>query len=371
MTQIAVVGPWLSDNLSQPPSGVANYLHDLLTAGPLTANVTVVAQRGCKEGGPVPRLRVQATWAPNLLAAVRIIRTLVKERPSVLHLHHEFRLFGSIINTATVFLGVAFFRRRLRIIVTVHGVVSRREAVGSLLGQARRRTNRRLSCVAFAASYRYLAWLADDIIVLHDALREILTADYGVGSVTIPIGLSSKQAEPEERDASTALLFGFLTSYKCPELVLDLAEANVIPNAYFIISVALNPRDHSEAYKARYKDIERRARALGARGRWHPYLDDTTLSQLLRRATVVVMPYTSLVAATAIGAQAIGSGIAICYSSALEPIFGSGRGMFEMTLPSLKAALIEAFEEHYTTKCQLPSCIETLRLTELVWQTSL
>ena len=368
MVRVAVVGPWVSEDIRQPPSGVANYIYNLLSSGTLKCDVTIIAQRGCKAGEPAPHLTVAEVWGPNRHATLSILRTLARDRPNVLHLHHEFRLFGSISGSALVYLGAALFRRRTNIVVTVHGVVSKHNVSGTLLGRKNSRTTQYIGSLAFVATYKYLGWLADDIIVLHDAFQEVMAADYGLESTVIPIGIPSTATSGVSRDDATVMMFGFLTAYKYPELVLELAEANCIPNARYLISVARNPRDHGTAYDSRYQAIERRARALGDHAQWFPYLDEQTLAELLERATVLVLPYTSLVAATAVGAQAVGSGTAVCYSTALEPIFGSGPAMFEMNLSSLTSAVIAALSDRCTLTLRPPNWIDTLRDTERVWQ---
>lgn len=368
---IAIVGPWPIAGGDDPPSGVANYLKSVLLAGSIDQDVHVVAQHGCTQELAANHVTVHPSWRPGMWAWFDIIRTLRGVRPDIIHLHHEFRLFGGVAATAAVLLAVVVTRPSARLVTTIHGVVPKARAIGPLFGAPDHWLVTWVARTLLALNYRLLGIVSDELVVLHVALQRVLREDYGLSSLVVPLGspptVASRAAVKVEREPNTVMIFGFLTVYKRPELVLELAEQNLLPGTRYIMSVGLNPRVKDRGYQLRYESLRTRAETLADRVTWHNYLPEEVLSDLLSQVSILVLPYTELVAATAVGTQALGSGVAICHSVALEPIFGSGPTMFELTPTSLRSAILAARMQAPRPAVSLPSWGSVLQQTMHVW----
>jgi len=368
---IAIVGPWPIAGGGDPPSGVANYLKSVLLAGSIDQDVHVVAQHGCTQGLAANHVTVHASWRPGKWAWFDIFRSLRSLRPEIIHLHHEFRLFGGVAATAAVLLAVVVTRPSARLVTTIHGVVPKARAVGPLFGVHDHWLVTWVARTLLAMNYRLLGIVSDELIVLHVALQRVLREDYGRPSLVVPLGSPSTMAGRApgevERKPNTVMIFGFLTAYKRPELVLELAEQDLLPGTRYILSVGMNPRVKDRAYEVRYESLRARAEAMPDRVTWHNYLPEEVLSVLLSQVSILVLPYTEMVAATAVGTQALGSGITICHSVALEPIFGSGPTMFELTPTSLRSAIIAARGHAPRQVVSLPSWASVLQQTMDAW----
>jgi len=371
--KIAVISPWPIADAVDPPSGVANYIAAMLLAKPLDEEVHVIAQQGCDQNLATGNVIIHTAWRPGFRAAIVIFQALRTLRPDVVHLQHEFRLFGGIVETMAVLLAI-ILRPPSRLVTTIHGVVPQSHLTGSLLGTKESWFIRSVARTLLTLNYRLMGAVSDEIIVLHQALQGVLRDDYGLSSKVIPLGAPestvTSRSHRTTRIPNSVMIFGFLTAYKRPELVLELAEQNLLPDAHYTVSISMNPRIRDQRYQLRYESLRNRAIALPERVTWHDYLSDETLNDLLLRISILVLPYTQLVGATAVGSQALASGIAICHSVALEPIFGAGPTMFELTTTSLQAA-IQAVSETPAVgnpALSLPSWATVLATTGDVWK---
>jgi len=343
---VAVIGPWPMVTGGDLQSGVADYLADLLKRSGAEIDVYVIAQRGCDTRSPAPSVHILPAWSEGPSAVVGILRCLRALRPDVVHIHHEFRLYGGAAATYFVLAGLATRRPRPAIATTVHGVVARENVSGGLMGIPNSRCMYRAAWAFLKCTYRLIARISDEIVVHHAHLQQTLLRDYGVRSNVIPLGSTSFTLPPAANrrrpDGPIVMTFGFLASYKRPELILDLAESELLPDHRFVLSVTRNPRVGGGAYDARYNSLRSRAAKLVERVEWYDYLPEDELAHHLGRASALVLPYSECVASTGVGALAFGSGVPLCHSSPLEPIFGASPRMFELDIHSLSAAIVAA-----------------------------
>lgn len=369
--KVAIVSPWPTAAGEDPPSGVANYLTDVLLSGSIPCEVHLIAQRGCRENLATDQVTVHPSWRPGLRAPIDVFRALRSLRPDIIHLHHEFRLFGSVFATGAVVAAVVMGSSSARLITTIHGVVPKARLDGQLMGIDNYPAVTSLARYLLALNYRILGAISDQVVVLHEALQEVLENQYSVHSIVIPLGIPDKAVKPQnialKREPNTVMIFGFLAAYKRPELILDMAEQNILPGTRYIVSVALNPRIRDKAYQQRYNVLRERAKAVRDQVTWYDYLPDDELDILLSRVSTLVLPYTDLVAASAVGTQGLGCGITVCHSVALKPIFGAGPNMFELTTSSLRSAILAANLDGKSHRPPAPPWKFVLQQTADLW----
>ena len=357
-----------------PESGVAAYSAALVAALSNDFDVTVLAQASA-----TPQLlgnaRVIPTWTPNRQLPGQVRREVSKLEPDVLHIQHEFNLYGGLFQGALLMAAVISMRRKgTRILTTVHGVVDPAEVSPAFLRRNSLPSSARVARAGFRVAYRALAASSDILIVHHDHFREVLIEAYGVPEkqlLTIKPGANLAAGPDERREVKRGqvLTLGFLTGYKLPEVVVEVAESATLPGTQFRFCVGQNPRIDDRGYAARYADLERRVRALGDRAEWSGYIPDEDLDAAFASAEVLVLPYTECVSTSAVAAAAQRSRTAICYSRALRPLFGAGPLEFELNAPALTGALSRALNGNSGPMTdQFIPWSEAAGLTEAAWR---
>jgi len=344
----ALVSPVPARADQLPESGVAAYTAQLVSAMSSDVDVQVLAQATA-----APRLlghaRVMPTWIPNRQLPGQVRRAVSEFQPDVLHVQHEFNLYGGLFQSAVLTAALISMRRKgVRILTTVHGVVDPAEVTPAFLRRNSLPGSARLVRAGFRLAYRALAASSDILIVHHDHFREVLVGEYGIHErqlLTIKPGAHLAGA-PQRRNAGQAqvLTLGFLTGYKLPEVVVEAAESAALPGIRFRFCVGQNPRILDRGYAARYADLERRVRALGDRAEWSGYIPDEDLDAAFASAEVLVLPYTECVSTSAVAAAAQRSRTVICYSRPLRPLFGPGPLEFELNAAALAGALGRALD---------------------------
>ena len=101
--RIAMVSPWPDGSIDTPWSGVAAYVESLAKSVGTAAEVHVVAQESMQTsrfGGD--RVHVEGSWGGGLGSGLDVVRALQQLKPDVVHVQHEFGLFGGLASTASV-----------------------------------------------------------------------------------------------------------------------------------------------------------------------------------------------------------------------------------------------------------------------------
>lgn len=357
-----------------PESGVAAYTAALVSALSREAEVTVLAQATADASG-IGSAKVIPTWTPNHRLPMQVWRAMARLRPDVLHVQHEFNLYGGLLQGALLTAELMAMRRRGETIVTtIHGVVDPREVSTAFVQRNALPRSLRIVRVGFRAAYRALAASSDLLIVHHDHFREVLVESYRIPESKIRVikpgaNLSNITAEHNDERSNEVLTLGFLTGYKLPEVVVEVAESEALRGTTFRFCVGRNPRLKDHAYLARYANLEARVKALGPRAEWSGYIPDEELDAAFSRAAVLVLPYTECVSASAVAAAAQRSHTTICYSRPLRPLFGPGPLEFELEGGALQQALLHALEgvPEATTDQFLP-WPEVAALTAAAWR---
>lgn len=347
--RVAVLSP-LPAVAGQPPeSGVAAYTAALIRSMNGGAEITVLAQKHATSDR-IGHARVTRAWTPNIRLPSQLIKAFAGARPEILHVQHEFNLYGGLIQGALVTLTVLRLRRRgVRVVTTIHGVVAPDEVTRQFVVRNGLPRAVRLVRAAFRVSYRGIDASSDLLIVHHEHFRNVLEHAYGIDGrkvIVIPPGAPEGDGQarsPRNGRARQILALGFLTGYKLPEILVDVAELDAIPGATFNFCIGANPRITDRAYQDRYIKLERRVRALGSRARWQGYVPDAWLPATLAEADVLVLPYTECVSVSAVAALARASQTPICYSRPLEPLFGPGPLEFELNPTALAQAISKSF----------------------------
>ena|GEM_PF-4335428 len=358
MIKVAVVSPFPTISRVSPESGVAGYSFTLARHLPPSAAVDVIAQRSAELMTASPNLNILRSWRPGFLAANDITSSLAVIDVDLIHLQHEFRLFGGVVPTAAVIEALRFRRSvAVPVVVTLHGVIPVSEISKDFLRRSHVRGAPQLARLAVHAALRSIKKLSAITIVHNQYFKDVLVADYrfkeslisvippGVPNISERRRLSISAVDAVEiGSAKNVLVFGFLTSYKRPELVVDTAVAMKDELVRFTFCVSANPRTNSKAYLARYESLKNSVLALGEKATWSGFIPDDEVPQLFENADLLVLPYVDCVSVSAVASLAISHGVKICYSAPLSPIFPSSDLKFELSVASLAVAIKKGIE---------------------------
>ena len=358
-----------------PPSGVALYSASLLATYSGDTDVAVLAQRQCVRSSLAPRVTVIPTWRPGYAGVWDVVSTLRRLRPRVIHLQHELRLYGGIMPTLALVFCLNWFRwRNAHVVITLHGVprlddVASQHLLPTFLGSAW------LAQPLMASYLRLVLCSCDSAVVLSDVFRRRLLSLFPAKHTkvhVVPLGVRREQA-PVRRGRTAvpkcpphALAFGFLTSYKSPELILDACELGLLDDFQVTLSVASNPRAAGRSMALRHRALRARASRL-PQVTWREFLSDTELAHLLRMANVLILPYTACVAASGVAAMAEDANLPIAYSKPLEELFGRTRASFELTPYSLAVAVRAAARGDVEIDTPHASWAEVAQATVALW----
>jgi glycosyltransferase involved in cell wall biosynthesis len=222
-------------------------------------------------------------------------------------------------------------------------------------------------------------------IVHHPYFKEVLVEDYGFNKTSIEVVLpgtlsnnglekasnSHSSFAPKERSVKNVLVFGFLTSYKLPELVVDVATAMQNAPVHFTICVSKNPRAESRSYLERYESLRKSVLALGDKATWSSYVPDEEVPNFFENADLLVLPYVDCISVSAVASMANAHGVKICFSAPLRLLFPSSNLEFELTVPSLAAAITKGLDGDNVNPGNLPELVsweDTARQTASLWQ---
>jgi len=375
---VALISPMPELSLTDhPPSGVARFTQRLLESFDRDWEVAAIAQTNGDPTSSAARVRILPTWRPGWACVLDVTRRLRHLHPQVIHAQHELRLYGGITPTLALILSLNWFRwRGAGIVITLHGVpkladIEAQNILVSFPGVGR--LTRTLMKMYLALILRS----CDAVIVHSDVFYQRLAQMFPTEASklhVIQLGADSNRAALSSRNRTRdsgsrphAIAFGFLTSYKLPELILDASEQGLLNDFSITLSVARNPRAASARLEARYQALRARASLLegiDCRG----YLSDAELDRLLRQADVLILPYTACVAASGVSALADGAGVPVAYSRPLEELFGKSRASFALTPESLSDAVRAVVQEGIEVRMPHAPWAEVATATFDLWQ---
>jgi glycosyltransferase involved in cell wall biosynthesis len=373
--RIALISPLPADQEGAPQSGVGQYLVELLERLSDRFDVTVLAAADTSYRR-IGHAKVVPSWTPDSRCVYQILRALNSIRPDVVHLQHEFNLFGGLLPTALL-SGAIVTRRSLGppMVTTLHGVVEKSAMTPAFLAHNNLPPLPRAARAALDLAYRTITMASSKVIVHHEHFQSVLRHSYGVDGTkieVIPFGsdhhLATQRSVAKRRsDARSILVLGFLAGYKMPELVVQLAEEKLLPNAVFHFVVGRNPRINSAQYDKRYSDLANRVQALGSRATWSGYVPDEELSHIFSKSDVVVLPYTECVSGSAVASLAQAHGLSVCYSRALRPLFGTSTAEFDLNTQSLACAILAKEKCISKRKAELTTWARAAERNETIW----
>jgi glycosyltransferase involved in cell wall biosynthesis len=259
-------------------------------------------------GREIDGFKIERCWRfDSLLTPVRLLSAIRKEKPDVVWFNMGFSTFAR--KPAAAFLSITgpALARMLGFYthVTLHTLFER--------------INLKDAGVRLPGVYRLAGHLAtrvllcaNDVSVLLPSFRSELLSNYRVDAERVhsrPHGTFSRPvaapAQATQADERIILAFGYWGTYKRLDLVLEYLDRVVqaVPKAVLMIAGTNHPSTpgYLESLQAQYAD-RKYVRFLG-------YVPETQLPDLFRKASVLVLPYTSAAGTSGVVHQACEYGL--------------------------------------------------------------
>jgi glycosyltransferase involved in cell wall biosynthesis len=289
---------------------------------------------------PRARLRVMRVWQLNSLSyPFRILKTCLRLRPNVVHVNHEYMMYGRpFYGTFMPLLLLLLKIARRPTVLTLHSVVPH-ESVWN--GFFRRYGSHRLAPLK---TLFFLAWtkltlrLSSHVIVHSQASKNILSVEYGYPARDISvIGHGIEPSIVMNRNAAKEFLglggrkvllnFGYIHQKKGIEHVIramgEVSRAH--PDALLV--VAGGPHVSHAARPNEFKDyVEKLATAVQETHAENNvllktgYIPDDLLPIYFSSADVVTLPYVEQFGTSGVLARAMASGKAVV-ATRVNPFF--------------------------------------------------
>lgn len=232
----------------------------------LGRKVIMVFYRSKEESLKVPLHGVRNVWSQSLTYPFEVFYQSIKDRPDIVHIQHEFNMFGGSL-TAVVFPILLFFLRivRRKTVVTVHQVVPIRQ-INRTFAKTFSFPQKLWPLLKLALLIVYLSItkLASTIIVHSNYNRRFLVSDYKAQPSkvsVVPIGAPMRDSPVSCKwtnviqGRKVVLFFGYLTERKGVEYLIE-AFAQIVPqHPEWVLVIAGGRLPYSSTYISRLVKI--------------------------------------------------------------------------------------------------------------------
>jgi glycosyltransferase involved in cell wall biosynthesis len=249
-----------------------------------------------KPVGKSRNITLAKAWTKGPRYLFQIVSAVAKEKPKLVHIQHEFFLYGGIVSSA-VFPLLLFLLRLMgiKVVVTMHGVVPRKLARKQLADAFFIPANLIALRIGLPALTMLISANANAIVVHNKSAKDTLHEDYGVAPQKIniiPHGIGLPNSKPPRSPRvgeNTILFFGNITPSKGLETLIAAFEQVQVPNAKLIIAGGPHPRGNKY-----FQQITKMARSSSASARITitGYIPDERIHSLFEKCNLAVFPYT-------------------------------------------------------------------------------
>ena len=297
-----------------PPDGggVSTYTKNLAVFFNLSnLDVTILSQKGKNEKSETAhffnKIKVVNCWSEGVLYPFQIFKSLCRNKPQIVHIQHEYFLFGRAFSAALfpfVILLTKFLR--LKLLVTLHGIVNpveiRDPELGSLGNENLQGMPTWLSQMGLLLITRLITDNSDKIIVMNNTHKNVLIQQYHCSPkklILVPHGIP--KSEPIAKDIAkkrlgfeglkVVLYFGYITKYKGIDILIKAFNNIDCPNCILVIGGAAHPRLKNNPDYKKFWDAIMNAISRDKRIKFVGFIPDDLLSTYISASDIVVFPY--------------------------------------------------------------------------------
>ena len=297
----------------------------------------------------------------------------------VVHLQHEFNLFGGIISVAFIFwmLFLIRFILRRKVVATAHEVFSPKLINKNFMAANNLFLPIWFAKIAFYLYFQITFFLCVDKIIVHDGFfKNIFQNDYNLGykTETIAHGVEDLSWISNKSDSRLALgldpnkkvlmFFGFLAGYKGVELLIEgFKKLENRENYQLVIAGGKVKRvADNETYKNWLEKIQNDAKDLGIL--MPGFVKNEEIETYFRASDLLILPYLTPQSMSGIMALAVGFKQPFLASSSFKERV-EDEWLFDLT-PNALATKVTWFFENTEHEKEMINYLEVLK-KERLW----
>jgi glycosyltransferase involved in cell wall biosynthesis len=234
-------------------------------------------------------------WRERLTYPIRIFMQVLKHRKRI-----GKGASAGIFPLLLVLMRIA----RIPTVITMHGVVGKKDVTQRFLGQHFIKLHRRLIKIGFHILNGFIERFADKVVVHEKAIKDILVSDYGIdgGMIDIiPHGIEPKKNRMEKSSSRAAvglakermlLFFGYLAGYKGLDVLIEsfkYLDADIYA-LYLSGEMPHNFRDNS-SYLEYLDNLKRRAASISKNIVFTGFIPEDKISMYFSSCDLIIFPY--------------------------------------------------------------------------------
>lgn len=298
--------------LDPSKTGIPKYTEGLVkgfSASRLPMNLTLVVNKNVQRNRlQLGEIKILPCWEEKLTYPLQVLSCVLKIRPRLVHIQHEFFLFGGLLEAA-LFPVLLFALRfaRFPVILTLHGVpvledVDKDFEAGFFMSRMTSKVR-----ILLGPFVNLICRLSSSVLVHSEFARGVLIHHYRIDGrkvQVIPHGIDEFLSKGEISQSFNhglvqVLFFGFLTPTKGVE---DLIRAFMLisdPDLRLAVVGGRHRRDDSYFHGiSRFAEKDPRINIVG-------YASDSLVSEFFTRSDFVVLPHRYQLSASGALAMAI------------------------------------------------------------------
>lgn len=321
---------------------LTGYTKNLVTNLPINDKVIVYADKledsDCDyiEDG----IHICRVWNKGILYPFKILAKILKHRPDIVHIQHEFFLYGEGLSSI-VFLLLLLGLKLLRIprIVTVHGIIPLSSIDKNFVKENKSYLPPFVVKLGFLFLTRFINYLSTMLIVHGEKFGKLLEKEYKCKSLkyrVIPLGIEIKKDGISKtdaecilglRDKKVILFFGYITGYKGIDLLIDAFELLTKSNPNYVLIIAGGEHPRLKEYIYELKDKARKISTSHII--FTNFVPEDKIAIYFSASDIVVFPYTVGMASSASMSTTISYSKPFIVSDAFRDIVNIKEAIFD------------------------------------------
>lgn len=326
--------------------GVAGYTKNLVTN--LSAKNKVIVYADKLEPSDIDYFEdgslIFRIWNKGVLYPFKILAKISKHKPDIVHIQHEFFLYGGAASSV-VFLLLLLVLKFLNIpsVTTIHGIVPLSSIDINFVKENKSNLPPFIAKLGFLILTKCINFLSSVIIVHEKKFIDLLQNEYNCRHSKCKVihhGIEVKNDSIPKLDAKhelglenkkVILFFGYITGYKGIELLIDAFEILAKTNDDYVLLLAggehprfLNVPSHKEYVN----NLKNRTNNISSQIIFTGFVPENKIPIYFSSADVVVFPYTVGMASSGSMSFAIAYNKPFLVSEAFGDIVGVKEAVF-------------------------------------------
>lgn len=343
--------------------GVASYTKNLvesLSSQGLKVDVFANAIKE-KESYTENNVKVFRCWKRGTFFFLNVFNCIFRERKrlDLLHLQHEFFLYGSVFSAA-MFPFLLFLLKILRkpCVVTIHGVVPLSSLNSEFIKANGLKGNPLALRIGFRIIIGFIGIFSKKIIVHEDYLKKVLIEEYGLSKHKVVIihhgveDLKSKISQDEAKgllnfkNKKIILFFGYLSGYKGLDIFVKSFEYLKNKEDYVLIVAGGNhPRLKTDKkYLNEIRSLKELASKNSKNIKFTGFVPEEEIQTYFVAADLIVFPYKYLMAASGPMSFAIAYSKPFIIPKEFESLIKNDKQLFNLSPQGLASKIDSLFK---------------------------